>query len=184
VSRTADRQISFADLELTLQGMRMEPLLQAISDFLDDQEEMIDQVRRDLERGLKNPETGRGGLTPQQVNARTRSPREECGLQGRPALSGRHRGTHLRAVPRLAISLQSCARGEAAPQYFMAPTWFVRRQFGEIATKITSCLLEGPDIEVLTRRGWSILQFVGFYSTAVSLVWHAPMFPEEAPLFL
>src|SRR5216683_965435 len=45
----------------------MEPLLQAISDFLDDQEEMIDQVRRDLERGLKNPETGRGGLTPQQV---------------------------------------------------------------------------------------------------------------------
>jgi IS5 family transposase len=67
VSRTADRQISFADLELTLQGMRMEPLLQAISDFLDDQEEMIDQVRRDLERGLKNPETGRGGLTPQQV---------------------------------------------------------------------------------------------------------------------
>jgi hypothetical protein len=67
VSRTADRQISFADLELTLQGMRMEPLLQAISDFLDDQEEVIDQVRRDLERGLKNPETGRGGLTPQQV---------------------------------------------------------------------------------------------------------------------
>ena len=67
MSRTADRQISFADLELTLQGMRMEPLLQAISDFLDDREEMIDQVRRDLERGLKNPETGRGGLTPQQV---------------------------------------------------------------------------------------------------------------------
>src|SRR5580700_11927016 len=47
--------------------MRMEPLLQAISDFLNDQEEVIDQVRRDLERGLKNPETGRGGLTPQQV---------------------------------------------------------------------------------------------------------------------
>jgi IS5 family transposase len=67
VSRTADRQISFADLELTLQGMQMEPLLQAISDFLDDQEEVIDQVRRDLERGLKNPEIGRGGLTPHQV---------------------------------------------------------------------------------------------------------------------
>src|SRR6266567_3411048 len=49
------------------QGMRLEPHLQAISDFLDDHEEMIDQVRRDLERGLKNPETGRGGLTPQQV---------------------------------------------------------------------------------------------------------------------
>src|SRR6266481_4712376 len=49
------------------QGLQLEPLLQAISDFLDDHEEMIDQVRRDLERGLKNPETGRGGLTPQQV---------------------------------------------------------------------------------------------------------------------
>src|SRR6266581_1873686 len=49
------------------QGMRLEPHLQAISDFLDDHEEMIDQVRRDLERGLKNPETDRGGLTPQQV---------------------------------------------------------------------------------------------------------------------
>jgi len=67
VSRTAERQISFADLELMRQGMRLEPHLQAISDFLDDHEEMIDQVRRDLERGLKNPETGRGGLTPQQV---------------------------------------------------------------------------------------------------------------------
>jgi IS5 family transposase len=35
--------------------------------FLDDHEEMIEAVRRDLERGLKHPETGRSGLTPQQV---------------------------------------------------------------------------------------------------------------------
>src|ERR1700726_3085578 len=49
------------------QGLRLEPLLQAISDFLDTQKEMIEQVRCDLTRGLKNAETGRSGLTPQQV---------------------------------------------------------------------------------------------------------------------
>src|SRR3984893_7204973 len=49
------------------QGLRLEPLLQAISDFLDDQNDMIEQVRCDLTRGLKNAETGRSGLTPQQV---------------------------------------------------------------------------------------------------------------------
>jgi transposase, IS5 family len=49
------------------QGLRLEPLLQAISDFLDDQKDMIEQIRRDLTRDLKNAETGRNGLTPQQV---------------------------------------------------------------------------------------------------------------------
>jgi transposase, IS5 family len=49
------------------QGLRLEPLLQTISEFLDDQEDMIEQVRRDLTRGLKRAGTGRSGLTPQQV---------------------------------------------------------------------------------------------------------------------
>src|SRR5260221_1056951 len=49
------------------QGLRLEPLLQAISDFLDDQKDMIEQVRRDLTRGLKKAGTGRSGLTPQQI---------------------------------------------------------------------------------------------------------------------
>ena len=65
--RTAKSQISFADWELLQQGITLEPLLQAISDFLDDHEEMIEAVRRDLERGLKKPRTGRNGLTPPQV---------------------------------------------------------------------------------------------------------------------
>ena len=64
VPRTAKSQISFADWELLQQGITLEPLLQAISDFLDDQEEMIEAVRRDLERGLQKPRTGRNGLTP------------------------------------------------------------------------------------------------------------------------
>jgi hypothetical protein len=67
VSRTAQQQVSFADWELTRQGLRLDPLLQAISDFLDDQKDIIEQVRCDLTRGLKNAETGRPGLTPQQI---------------------------------------------------------------------------------------------------------------------
>jgi transposase, IS5 family len=67
VSRTVQQQVSFADWELMRQGLRLDPLLQAISDFLDDQKDMIEQVRCDLTRGLKNAETGRRGLTPQQV---------------------------------------------------------------------------------------------------------------------
>ncbi len=65
--RTAKPQISFADWELLKQGISLEPFLQTISDFLDDHEEMIEAVRRDLERGLKKPATGRNGLTPSQV---------------------------------------------------------------------------------------------------------------------
>jgi hypothetical protein len=53
VSRAATRQISFADWELMRQGIRLEPVLQAVSDFLDDQHRMIERVRRDLVRGLK-----------------------------------------------------------------------------------------------------------------------------------
>src|SRR5262249_25599427 len=44
-----------------------DPHLQAISDFVDKYEDMIEKVRCDLERGLKNPATGRKGLTPSQV---------------------------------------------------------------------------------------------------------------------
>ena len=67
MSRTAERQVSFADFELVRQGLCLEPVLQTISDFLDDQKDMIERVRRDLTRGLKKAETGRNGLTPQQV---------------------------------------------------------------------------------------------------------------------
>ena len=67
MSRAAHPQISFADWELMRQGLVLEPVLQAIADFLDDHEEMIEAIRADLRRGLKNPDTGRSGLTAQQV---------------------------------------------------------------------------------------------------------------------
>src|SRR5580700_9763419 len=59
--------MSFADLELLRQGARLEPLLQAICDFLDKQPALVERVRRDLVRGLKQPDHGRRGLTAPQV---------------------------------------------------------------------------------------------------------------------
>ena len=54
--RATARQISFADWESMRQGdqgVRLEPLLEAISVFLDDQRDVIECIRRDLVRGLK-----------------------------------------------------------------------------------------------------------------------------------
>jgi hypothetical protein len=51
----------------SVQGVRLEPLLAAISSFLDQQHELIERVRRDLVRGLKKPARGRRGLTAPQV---------------------------------------------------------------------------------------------------------------------
>ena len=68
--RATARQISFADWELMRQrdqGIRLEPLLEAISGFLDDQRDVIERVRRDLVRDLKQPDSGRHGLTATQV---------------------------------------------------------------------------------------------------------------------
>src|SRR5881296_2838028 len=65
--RAENSQITFADLEFLQQGIRLDPLLQKISDFLDDHNGLVELVRRDLERGLKEPETGRPGLTAGQV---------------------------------------------------------------------------------------------------------------------
>ena len=61
------RQVTFADVELIRQGVCLEPTLAAISQLLDTQEEMIERVRSDLVRGLKNPDKGRPGLTAPQV---------------------------------------------------------------------------------------------------------------------
>jgi IS5 family transposase len=67
MARPAARQLSFADIELMRQGVRLEPLLQSISDFLERQQAVVERVRRDLVRGLKKPARGRRGLTAPQV---------------------------------------------------------------------------------------------------------------------
>jgi len=65
--RIENSQITFADLEFLQQGVRLDPLLEKISDFLDNHDELEEIVRCDLERDLKDPETGRPGLTAGQV---------------------------------------------------------------------------------------------------------------------
>ena len=67
MSRLAEPQLSFADLELRSQRIQLDPLLQGILGFLDDHAALVEQVRLDLVRGLKNPNTGRNGITPSQA---------------------------------------------------------------------------------------------------------------------
>ena len=67
MARPTTRQITFADLELALQGVQLDPTLQAICDLLDHNREVLERVQCDLNRGLKNPSKGRHGLTARQV---------------------------------------------------------------------------------------------------------------------
>jgi transposase, IS5 family len=67
MTRIADPQLGFADLELRHQGVHLDPQLQAIAALLDDRAPLVEQVRQDLVRGLKNPNTGRSGITPAQT---------------------------------------------------------------------------------------------------------------------
>jgi transposase, IS5 family len=67
MARPTTRQVTFADLELALQGVRLDPTLQAICDLLDQNREVLARVQADLCRGLKNPDKGRHGLTARQV---------------------------------------------------------------------------------------------------------------------
>ena len=67
MSRIPHLQFNFADLELQRLGVRLDPTLQAVSDFLDQQQRLVEEVRKDLERGLKRPHAGREGIAPSQV---------------------------------------------------------------------------------------------------------------------
>ena len=67
MSRTLDPQLSFADLELNRLGVHLDPVLQGIDAFLGQHSDLLEQVRLDLERGLKNPTTGRNGITASQT---------------------------------------------------------------------------------------------------------------------
>lgn len=67
MSRLLYPQLSFADLELQRQGIHLDPTLQGIADFLQEHATVVEQVRQDLERGLKKPSAGRHGITPAQT---------------------------------------------------------------------------------------------------------------------
>jgi IS5 family transposase len=67
MTRAADPQFTFADLEFIHQDIQLDIILQTISEFIDQHDEVRELVRKDLERGLKIPGTGRSGLTAQQT---------------------------------------------------------------------------------------------------------------------
>jgi IS5 family transposase len=67
MTRATPPQWSFADLEFRAQNVTLDPLLQQISDFIDQPQTLVEHVRQDLQRGLKNPATGRNGLDAAQV---------------------------------------------------------------------------------------------------------------------
>jgi IS5 family transposase len=67
MSRAPDPQITFADLEFIHQRIHLEAPLRAIAGFLDTHAALVDNVRRDLARGLTHPATGRHGVTAPQV---------------------------------------------------------------------------------------------------------------------
>jgi IS5 family transposase len=61
------RQWSFADLEVFAQRAQLDPLLEAISQFIERHGALVEAVRSDLQRGLKNSTTGRSGLSAAQA---------------------------------------------------------------------------------------------------------------------
>ena len=67
MTRIADPQIHFADIEFLTQGIELDPILKRMSDFLDDHPKIVELVGQELKRGLKKPDTGRTAMTPTQV---------------------------------------------------------------------------------------------------------------------
>ena len=67
MSRILHQQISFADLEWQRLSIQLDPTLRAVAAVLEQQQSMVEEVRKDLERGLKNPRAGREGMAPSQV---------------------------------------------------------------------------------------------------------------------
>ena len=65
--RATAQQISFADWELIRQGVRLEPLLEAASALPRQAAGHHREDRRDLVHGLKQPDSGRNGLTATQI---------------------------------------------------------------------------------------------------------------------
>jgi hypothetical protein len=88
------QQLGFADIELWQQGVRLDPLLEQISRFLDRHGELLDLVHGDLVRGLKKKRRGRRGLLPHYPTQPDALPL--------PAISPPFRSTAAPARPKLA----------------------------------------------------------------------------------
>ena len=67
MSRRVNPQLSIFDFQFQSLGIHLDSTLQRIADFLDENSAVVELVRKDLERGLKNPRAGREGINPAQV---------------------------------------------------------------------------------------------------------------------
>lgn len=65
--RDTNPQISFADLEFMYQGIQLDPVLKQMLEFVQQNRAMVEIVRKQLNQGLKKPQTGRPGLTAEQT---------------------------------------------------------------------------------------------------------------------
>jgi len=65
--RDSDPQITFADLEFLSQGIQLDPVLEQILRFVVQNAALVETVRKQLDHGLKKPQTGRSGLTAEQA---------------------------------------------------------------------------------------------------------------------
>src|SRR6266516_1458439 len=65
--RDANSQMSFAELAFTSQGIELDPVLKQILGFVQQNSAMVEAVRKQLNHGLKKPQTGRRGLNAQHT---------------------------------------------------------------------------------------------------------------------
>ena len=59
--RDTNSQITFTDLEFMRQGIQMNPELEQILEFVQQNHALVEAVRQQLDHGLKKPQTGRPG---------------------------------------------------------------------------------------------------------------------------
>lgn len=65
--RDADSQSTFADLAFMAQGIQLDPVLDQILEFVQQNSALVEAVRQQLNQGLKKPQSGRPGLTAEQT---------------------------------------------------------------------------------------------------------------------
>jgi IS5 family transposase len=65
--RDSHPQVSFADLEFMTQGIQLDPVLEKILEFVQQNSALVETVRQQLDHSLKKPQTGRPGLSAEQT---------------------------------------------------------------------------------------------------------------------
>ena len=145
MSRAADRQISFADWELLRQGLRLEPLLPTISDFLEERRDVIEQVRCGLTRGPHTDRIKRGKVqTPIEFGHKVFLSENARGLITRYEVLDGNPVDEQHVIP----SLQRHRRAFGhAPELYGSDRGFFSEE------NVTSCKQDGVKVVCIPQRG-------------------------------